>query len=53
MTGLAYRWNGGKWSALKLPWPKGSDSYLTGVSCTKAGNCATAGGMDTAPYGGP
>jgi hypothetical protein len=53
MAGLADLWNGRKWSALRLPWPKGSDSYLTGVSCTRAGNCATAGGEDLAPNAVP
>lgn len=53
MDGLADRWNGSKWLALRLPWPKGSDSYLTGVSCTRAGNCATAGGEDVAPQAVP
>ena len=48
MAGLADVWNGKKWSALKLPWPRSGNSYLGGVSCTKAGNCATAGGEDVA-----
>jgi hypothetical protein len=53
MAGLADLSNGQKWSALRLPWPKGSDSYLTGVSCTRAGNCATAGGEYVAPNAVP
>jgi hypothetical protein len=46
VAGLADLWNGAKWSALKLPWPKSGNSYLYGVSCTKAGPCAAAGGED-------
>ena len=46
VAGLADQWNGTKWSATKLSWPKTGNSYLYGVSCTKAGPCATAGGED-------
>ena len=53
MAGLAEVWNGRKWSALRLPWPKGGDSYLTGVSCARAGSCATAGGQNMALHAVP
>jgi hypothetical protein len=49
VAGFSGKWNGTKWSALKLPWPKSGNSYLTGVSCPKAGSCAATGSEDLNP----
>jgi hypothetical protein len=41
---LVERWNGTKWSIAPSPNASGSlGSYLNGVSCTKASNCAAVG----------
>lgn len=39
---IAYRWNGGRWSALRLPNP--DNSSLDGVSCISRRSCIAVGG---------
>jgi hypothetical protein len=45
-TMLAERWNGRKWSAMRLAHPPGvTNSFLTSVSCTSARACTTVGSV--------
>jgi hypothetical protein len=55
LTGLAERWNGTAWAAVKVPWPTASgSSELTGVSCVSAARCVATGtsGINTNAAGG-
>lgn len=46
-NGFTEVWNGTKWSAGTIAWPKGTaNSALGGVSCSSVSNCMTVGFID-------
>jgi hypothetical protein len=46
-NGFTEVWNGTKWAAGKIAWPKGTaNSWLVGVSCSSAKSCMTVGYID-------
>jgi hypothetical protein len=52
-TMLAERWNGHKWSVMRLVRPPGAtNSFLTGVSCTSARACTAVGSVYVPSTGG-